>query len=166
VSDPVQENKKTRKEHALPYALRIPRRLLRVKLFDVLHPKAEKVRKLREEPISTLLCSAAGSLLNEWKEDANLCRSINLRLPNILSLSEDGGSHQRIPVLFADEIRGFEKDGGSVAPWHSFPHFPGGKCALNCPCDGCFVRFVIRAYMPRMVRGDQLLGELACLDLW
>ena len=99
------------------------------------------------------------------KEDANLRSGINLCLPNILPLSEDGGSHQLIAVLFADEIRGLEKDGGTIAPRHSFPHCLGGKCALNGPCDSCLVRLVIRANMPRVVRRNQLFSELACLDL-
>ena len=96
---------------------------------------------------------------------ANLGSGINLGLPNILPLSEDGGSHQLIAVLFADEIRGLEKDGSTVAPRHSLPYCLRGKCALDCPCDSCLVRLVVRANMPRMVGRNQLLGELACLDL-
>lgn len=85
------------------------------------------------------------------EENSDLRSGINLCLPNILSLSENGGGHQLIAVLFADEIRGLEKDGGTVAPRHSLPYCLGGKCALNSPCDSCFVRLMIRANMPRMV---------------
>src|SRR5579863_1339912 len=155
---------KTRNERALPCTRRIPRRLLRVKLFDVLRPKTEKVRKLESDKNNTQPCLVAG----RWRmmeENANLRNGINFCLPNILPLSEDGGRHQLITVLFADEIRGLEKYGGSVTPWHRFPPSFGCKCALDGHCDSVLVRLMIRANMPHMVRRNQLLGELACLDL-
>jgi hypothetical protein len=91
--------------------------------------------------------------------------SINLRLPSVLSLSQNGGSHQSITVLFADEIRSLEKDGCAVIPRHRFPTGLGGERALDCPCDSCLVCLVIRANMPRMIRRNQLLGKLARLVL-
>src|SRR5712671_205277 len=38
--------RKKKEEYALPRTPRVPRRLLRVKLFNILHPKAEKVCQL------------------------------------------------------------------------------------------------------------------------
>jgi hypothetical protein len=38
-----------KEEDSLPGTSRVPRWLLRVKLLDILHPKAEEVRKLGNE---------------------------------------------------------------------------------------------------------------------
>ena len=147
-----------RKECALPRAPGVLRRLLRVKFFDVLHPKAEKVRKLKRED----------SILFPWPMTltANLRRRINLRLPDVLSLSQDGGSHQLVPILAADEVRSLEKDGCAVAPWHSLPPSPGGQGAIDSTRDSCLICLVIYADVPCMIRRNQLLGKLARLDLY
>lgn len=65
--------------------------------------------------------------------DADLCRGINLCLPNVLPLAQNGSSHQLVPVLFADEVRSLEKDGCAIAPRHSLPPGPCGQGALDCP---------------------------------
>src|SRR5712672_3662658 len=97
--------------------------------------------------------------------DADLCSGINLSLPSVLSLSQDSSSHQLVPVLFADEVCSFEKDGRAIAPWHSFPPSLGSKGAIDGPRHGCLICLVIRTNVARMVRRNQLLSELAGLDL-
>jgi hypothetical protein len=133
--------------------------LLRVKFFNILHPKAKKVRKLEANQKFNRLCPVSST------DDANLCSSINLCLPNILSLSQDSSSDQFIPVLFADEFCSLEKDGSAIAPRHGFPSGLGCKGSLNRPCNSCLVCLMICAEVPGMVRRNQLLSKLACLDL-
>ena len=57
---------------------------------------------------------------------ADLCRGINLCLPNVLPLAQNGSSYQPVPVFFANEVRSLEKDSGAIAPWHSLPLGPCG----------------------------------------
>ena len=97
------------------------------------------------------LVSLAVAEMKKKKKKAHLRSSIDLCLPSVLPLSQDGGSNQLIPVLFADEVRSLEEDGGAVAPRHSFPSGLGRKGALDCPCYGCLVCLVICADIPGMV---------------
>ena len=129
-------------------------------------PQSGKSRQAKSEnKICPNFSTAKPPVSRQIKKNADFRSSINLGLPGILPLSQDGGGHQLISILFADEICGLEKDGRAVVPWHSFPSGFGGECALDCPCDSCLICLMICANMPRMIRRNQLLGKLACLDL-
>ena len=95
----------------------------------------------------------------------NLCSSINLRLPRILPLAEDGGSQEFIPVLLADQVRGLEEDGCAVPPRQGLPRGFSSKGTVDSPCDGRLIRLMIGAEVSRVVRRDQLLPKLSRRDL-
>ena len=97
--------------------------------------------------------------------DADLCRSINLCLPGVLSLSQDSGSHQLIPVLIADEVRRLEEDGRAVSPRHGLPPGLGREGAIDSTRYSFLICLVICANVTGVIRRNQLLGHLARLDL-
>jgi hypothetical protein len=73
----------------------------------------------------------------------DLSGSINLGLPDILTLAKHGRSYKLIPVLLADEIRGLEKNGRAVWPRHGFPLGPGSEGPINSSCNSYLIRLVV-----------------------
>ena len=79
---------------------------MRVQLFNKLDSKAEKVCKFG---CSVYFC-----------------------LPGVLALAEHSGSHEFVAVFGADEICGFEINGGAICPGSSLPGLFVSESRFDC----------------------------------
>ena len=101
----------------------------------------------------------------ERTQGADLSSRIDLRLPRVLALSEHGSSHDLVPVLLADQIRGLEEDRRAVVPRHCLPLLLCGKRAVNSSSNCRLISLMISAEMFGVVVRHGLFGEVASLDL-
>ena len=91
--------------------------------------------------------------------------SIDLCLPCILALAEHRGCHELVTVLPAHKVRSLEEDGRAIVPRQRLPLLLCGKGTFDGAGYCRLICFVVRTDVLRMVCGQGLLGELACLDL-
>ena len=132
--------------------------MLRVKLFNKFYPKAEEVCELKRKGKRQHHHSDKGAT-------SNLRGSIDLRLPGVLPLAEDGGSQKFIPVLLANQVRRLEEDGRAVAPRQGLPRGLSSKGAVDSPRDGRLICLVVGTQVSRVVGRDHLLCKLSRRDL-
>lgn len=71
----------------------------------------------------------------EAEEVCQLGGGVNLGLPCVFTLAEDGRGHDLIPVLVGDEVGSLEEDGRTVGEGQSLPGGLGGQSSLDGPVD-------------------------------
>ena len=95
----------------------------------------------------------------------HLSGRVNLSLPRVLALAKHRRRQKLVAVLPAHEVRRLEEDGGAIVPRQGFPFFLRSERAIDGSGDRRLVRFMVRAEVFRVVRGERLLRELASPDL-
>lgn len=81
------------------------RRLLRIQLLRILDPEPEEITQLG--------------------------RSVNLRLPGILTLTVHGQRHNLVAVLARNQVRSLEEDTGTIGERGGRPGLPRGKRCVD-----------------------------------
>ena len=91
--------------------------------------------------------------------------SIDFGLPSIFSLPENCSGHEFIPILSASQFCGLKENSRPVVPREGLPLFLGSKSTVDGISDNLLVSFVVVAEVPRMVKRNFLLNNIAGLDL-
>lgn len=101
----------------------------------------------------------------EAEEVSQLGGGINLGLPGVLALTENGSGHDLVPVLVGDEIGSFEEDGGTIGERESLPRGLGRQGSINGLVDIGGSGSVVVGDLAGVVRRVELVGEGGGLDL-
>lgn len=101
----------------------------------------------------------------EAVEIAKLGSSVNLGLPDVLTLTKHGSSENLVAVLVGNEVSCLEEDGSTVVPGHVLPSGLGLEGALDGLLNKRLVSLVVVAEDVSVIGRVGLLGNLAGLDL-
>lgn len=126
-------------------------------MLHKLHSESEEIGKLEGE---------ASRRQGRWpNHDTYLGSSINLGLPHVFALTQNGRSQELVPILAAHEIGGLEEDGGTIIPGHCLPLDLRRQRTINSGRNCGLVCFMIYRKVFGMVRGYVLLRGLPRFQL-